>query len=105
VRWRSDARIWPFETGLQESKDASVIFAEVWPSWWNWKESREPGETADRAQVRHVARIFAERDRAGELDSWFAPPIPADRVGDVLSEEAWTLGVVAPRQRARAAAA
>jgi hypothetical protein len=104
--WRNHARIWPFETGLQPPKDAAIVFAEVWPSWWKWKETREMGEIADRAQVRHVAQVFAERDRVGELDAWFAPPVPPDRIDDVLSEEAWTLGVVAPRpRRAKNAAA
>ena len=98
-RWRSHVRIWPFETGLRPPEDAAIVFAEVWPSWWKWKETRETGEIPDRAQVRHVAHVFAERDRAGQLDAWFAPPVPAERVNDVLSEEAWTLGVMEPRPR------
>ena len=98
--WATHARVWPFETGLRPpDDDARIVFAEVWPSWWKWKETREPGEIADRAQVRHVARVFAERDRAGELVPWFTPPVPPDRVAEVLSEEAWTLGVVEPRRR------
>jgi precorrin-8X/cobalt-precorrin-8 methylmutase len=98
-RWATHARVWPFETGLHLTDDARIVFAEVWPSWWNWKETREPGEIADKAQVGHVARLFAARDRDGALEAWFTPPIAADRRVDVLNEEAWTLGVMEPRPR------
>ncbi len=33
---------------------------------------RAAGEPKDEAQVRTVARLFAERDRAGELAALFA---------------------------------
>jgi precorrin-8X/cobalt-precorrin-8 methylmutase len=98
-RWTDRARVWPFETGLGLGQDARIVFAEVWPSWWKWKETREPGEIPDRAQVRHVAGLFAARDNDGTLASWFAPPIAAERRRDVLTEEAWTLGVMEPRSR------
>ncbi|HEV2186958.1 MAG TPA: hypothetical protein VGR70_07105 [Stellaceae bacterium] len=98
-RWEHCARVWPFETGLTLPAEARIVFAEVWPSWWKWKETREEGEIADRAQVRHVAGVFAQRDREGQLDAWFTPPVPSECINDVVSEEAWTLGVVAPRLR------
>ena len=102
ARWAGRARVWPFETGLGLPGDARIVFAEVWPSWW--KACARLGEPKDKAQVRTVARLFAVRDEAGELASWFAPPVPPDRVDDVLREEAWTLGVMACRpRRARAA--
>jgi len=98
-RWAKQARIWPFETGLGLADEVRVVFAEVWPSWWKWKETQEQDEIPDRAQVRHVARLFAARDSDGALASWFAPPIATERRRDVLTEEAWTLGVMEPRPR------
>ncbi|HZT89158.1 MAG TPA: hypothetical protein VFA12_14380 [Stellaceae bacterium] len=99
-RWTDSARIWPFETGLAAPPEARVVFAEVWPSWWDWKPSRAPDEIADRAQVRHVAQLFAAAAESGALAVWFAPPVPAEEHARVVGEEAWTLGVTAPRQRA-----
>jgi hypothetical protein len=95
-RWAAHARIWPFETGLGLSDDARIIFAEVWPSWW--KVRCEPDEPKDRAQVRTVAAIFAEGDRAGQLASWFAPPVGQAEARRIIEEEAWALGVMAARQ-------
>jgi len=96
-RWADRARIWPFETGLGLPDDARIIFAEVWPSWW--KVCPKLGPPNDRAQVRTVARIFAAADRAGELRSWFTPTISDEDARQVVAEEAWTLGVMAPRLR------
>jgi hypothetical protein len=99
-RWADRARIWPFETGLRApADDARIIFAEVWPSWW--KVCPKLGPPNDRAQVRTVARLFATRDRGGELASWFAPAVAAADLQQVVTEEAWTLGVTAPRAPAR----
>ena len=103
-RWADGARIWPLETGLSLPDDARIVFAEVWPSWWrDWRQIQEPGEVNDRAQVRNVAEIFAARDRAGELAGWFAgdPSLGAAERRAVESEEAWTLGVTAPRRAAK----
>jgi precorrin-8X/cobalt-precorrin-8 methylmutase len=99
-RWADRAMIWPFETGLRTPTKARIVFAEVWPSWWKWQQTRRAGEIADKAQVRHVARLFAVRDRAGMLDGLF---IGARSLGPaqrrvVETEEAWTLGVTAPRR-------
>lgn len=100
-RWADRARIWPFETGLSLPDDAQIVFAEVWPSWWR-KEIRcsRNGEPKDEAQVRTVAEIFAARDRAGELAAWFAgdPNLTGEQRRIVETEEAWTLGVTAPRR-------
>ncbi len=46
--------------------------------------------------MRSVAAILAKRDRAGELASWFAPPIGDAEAPRVVEEEAWTLGVMEP---------
>ena len=98
-RWAGDARIFPFETGLACADDARIVFAEVWPSWW--KVCPKLGPPNDRAQVRTVARIFAAADRAGQLAGWFSPAVGAADVPRIVTEEAWTLGVTAPRGRAR----
>lgn len=97
-RWTEGARIWPFETGLRLSDEARIVFAEVWPSWW--KACAKLGPPKDRAQVRTVARIFAAADRAGTLADWFAPDIGDADPRRIIEEEAWTLGVTAPRVRA-----
>src|SRR3984957_16297194 len=99
-RWADRARVWPFETGLALPDEARIVFAEVWPSWW--KACAKLGPPNDKAQVRTVARIFAARDRAGELAGWFSPPIGDVDPGQIINEEAWTLGVMAPRVRTRA---
>ncbi len=57
-RWIDRARIWPFETGLQAPKEGAVVIAEVYPSLW--AVSPADGEPKDAAQVRSVARFFAE---------------------------------------------
>jgi precorrin-8X/cobalt-precorrin-8 methylmutase len=98
-RWIGNARIWPFETGLCAPANGSVVIAEVYPSLW--AVSPEAGEPKDAAQVRSVARFFAERDRAGELVSLFAgdPGLTQEQRHRVETEEAWTLGVTAAKQR------
>ena len=97
-RWADRTRVWPFETALALPADAAIVFAEVWPSWWRKAIRTELGPPNDRAQVRSVAAIFADADRAGELAGWFAPPVAPGDIGRVTAEEAWTLGVNAPRR-------
>jgi len=97
--WAADARIWPFETGLTVPDEAQIVFAEVWPSWWRRDIRSNYGPPNDKAQVRTVARIFAAANRAGELASWFAgdPSLTDEQRHAAETEEAWTLGVMAPR--------
>jgi len=97
ARWAAGARVWPFETGLGLTDDARIVFAEVWPSWW--KPCAKLGPPNDRAQVRTVARIFAAADRAGTLAGWFSPDIGGLDARQIVEEEAWTLGVTAPRSK------
>jgi precorrin-8X/cobalt-precorrin-8 methylmutase len=101
--WADRARIWPFETGLQEpTSEARIVFAEVWPSWWrDWKTTQQHSEVNDRAQVRHVARVLAEEDAAGVFAARFAgdPSLTGAQRAIIESEEAWTLGVVERRPR------
>jgi precorrin-8X/cobalt-precorrin-8 methylmutase len=98
-RWIDQTRIWPFETGLQAPADGSLIIAEVYPSLW--AVSPMAGEPKDAAQVRAVARFFAERDRCDQLAAFFAgdPGLARDQRDRVETEEAWTLGVTAAKQR------
>ncbi|MBV8576041.1 MAG: hypothetical protein JOZ58_13535 [Acetobacteraceae bacterium] len=98
-RWRNEARIWPFETGLGPRPDGRLIMAEVYPSLWS--VSPAAGEPKDAAQVRTVARFFAACDHAGELDALFCgdPELIRRQRAWVESEEAWTLGVTARSRR------
>jgi precorrin-8X/cobalt-precorrin-8 methylmutase len=98
-RWIDRARIWPFETGLSAPADPRLVFAEIYPSLWSVLRSAD--EAKDAAQVRSVARFFAASDRAGELAALFAgdPSLTREQRTRVETEEAWTLGVTAARQR------
>ncbi|MBV9863687.1 MAG: cobalamin biosynthesis protein CbiG [Alphaproteobacteria bacterium] len=102
-RWREAARIWPFETGLADPVGVRLVFSEVYPSWW--PISPAPGEPKDAAQVREIARLFAAHGESGELAALFAGPHGlSDAQRQVIeNEEAWTLGVMAPRSRSRLA--
>jgi len=97
--WAADARIWPFETGLAPPREAKIVFAEVWPSWWRRQIRGNYGPPNDKAQVRTVARLFAAASRAGDLARWFAgdPNLTEEQRRVVETEEAWTLGVIAPK--------
>ncbi len=99
-RWRENARAWPFETGLATPANARLVLAEVYPSLWQ-KIPPILGKPKDAAQVRFVAGLFAERDRAGELAELFAgdPGLTPDQRYLVETEEAWTLGVTGAKQR------
>jgi precorrin-8X/cobalt-precorrin-8 methylmutase len=98
-RWREEAAVWPFETGLAAPGRARVVFAEIYPSLW--KIAPEPAEPKDKAQVRAVARLLAELDRAGALAPLFSgdPSLSPEERRRAENEEAWTLGVT--RRRAR----
>jgi precorrin-8X/cobalt-precorrin-8 methylmutase len=99
--WAEGARVWPFETGLEVPDAAQIVFAEVWPSWWRRDIRGDYGPPNDKAQVRTVAGIFAAADRTGALPIWFAgdPTLSHEQRRIVETEEAWTLGVMAPRRR------
>jgi hypothetical protein len=98
-RWRRQTKVWPFETGLCARFEARIVIAEVYPSLW--AVSPAPDEPKDRAQVRTVAHFLAERDRAEELSPLFIgdPGLTLEQRHRVETEEAWTLGVTAARQR------
>jgi precorrin-8X/cobalt-precorrin-8 methylmutase len=105
-RWRDTARVWPFETGLGPPGEPEIVFAEVYPSFWRSAIRPQAGEPKDAAQVRFVSRFFAARDREDGLARLFAgdPGLSPAQRRTVENEEAWTLGVTAPRQAGGGAA-
>jgi precorrin-8X/cobalt-precorrin-8 methylmutase len=106
LRWRDVAGIWPFETGLRPPPpDVQLIFAEVYPSLWREPiraaHKAHPADPIDKIQVRQVAALLAERDRSASLSALFYgdPALTSEERRRVEDEEAWTLGVTAPRER------
>ena len=92
------ALVWPFQTGWRAPTAADldgkeVVVAEIYPALVPVKP--EPGEVADRAQVRSLCEHFAELDAAGKLAPVFAAPKDADdaTIAAVEREEGWILGV------------
>ena len=88
---------WPFGTGWRAPTAADlhgkeVMFAEIYPALI--PVTPEPGEVADRAQVRSLCEHWAELDAAGKLAAVFAAPKEADEatVAAVEREEGWILG-------------
>jgi precorrin-8X/cobalt-precorrin-8 methylmutase len=92
------ARIWPFETGLRPLGHAEpvgrIIFAEIYPSLVAIRP--RPGEVKDSAQVRAIARHFADLDGLGALGAVFAGDanLSANERAIVENEEGWVLGIV-----------
>jgi hypothetical protein len=92
------ATIWPFETGLRlldrVEVTGRIIFAEIYPSLVAVRP--RPGEVKDSAQVRAIARHFADLDGLGALGTVFAgdPALSAGERAIVEAEEGWVLGIV-----------
>jgi precorrin-8X/cobalt-precorrin-8 methylmutase len=92
------AQIWPFETGLRALGHADaigrIIFAEIYPSLVAVRP--RPDEVKDSAQVRAIARHFADLDGLGALGMIFAgdPGLSAGERAIVEAEEGWVLGIV-----------
>ena len=91
------ALVWPFATGWRALTPADLegreaVVAEVYPALVPAKP--EPGEIADRAQVRALCEHFARLDEQGRLGQAFAPPKDAapELVEAVESEDGWILG-------------
>ena len=92
------ALVWPFETGWRAITPADLagkeaLIAEIYPALV--PPQPEPGEIADRAQVRTLCEHFADLDQAGKLGAAFAAPKDAspEDVEAVEREEGWILGV------------
>lgn len=93
-----NAKIWPFETGLQpleadDLEDVSVLMAEIYPSIIETKP--EKGEVPDEAQVREIAHFYSEMDAKGQLKNAFgAKNAPEnDKISGIIAEEGWILGI------------
>ncbi|MEL6257988.1 MAG: hypothetical protein AAFQ67_02885 [Pseudomonadota bacterium] len=91
-----NARLWPFETGLQpltpdELEATQVLICEVYPSLVEVKP--EPGEIVDAAQVRTLASRLAALDEKGRLGQCFGPPDGLDsaQIPQIEREEGWIL--------------
>jgi hypothetical protein len=92
------SRIWPFELGTEAlSAEAlegiDVVMAEIYPSLV--KAKPEKGEVADEAQVREIARHYADLDEKGRLAAAFstAKSLSPEQNRHVTEEEGWILGV------------
>ena len=74
------------------------MFAEVWPSWWPVRP--EPGDAEGQGAGPHGGRHL-RRGRTAPANwcaGWPGPPVlSAEQVRTIETEEAWTLGVMAPR--------
>lgn len=100
------SRAWPFETGLRAlpsrtEREWLVLHAEIYPSLIG--ALPDLGEVKDSAQVRSLARYFAEADNTGRLSDLFAGP-PSIGETDrrlVETEEGWILGVTDANSRFR----
>lgn len=92
------ALAWPFDTGWRAPTPADLdgreaLLVEIYPALI--PPTPEPGEVADRAQVRTLCEHFAKLDEAGKLAAAFAAPKDAspELVEAVEREEGWILGV------------
>lgn len=88
------ALAWPFETGwraltAEDLAGREAVLAEIYPALVPARP--EPGEIADRAQVRAIAEHFAKLDETGKLAALFGPR-PGEDAGLVEQEEGWILG-------------
>ncbi|MEE8200401.1 MAG: hypothetical protein V3R29_04450 [Candidatus Acidoferrales bacterium] len=92
------SQVWPFETGLKKLPPRGerawfVLHAEIFPSIIGVTPGK--GEVKDAAQVRALARHFAQLDKKGQLSPLFEKP--ADLCDEdrqtVEYEEGWILGV------------
>ena len=75
------ALVWPFDAGWRTPTSADLdgveaVVVEIYPALA--PVTPEPGEVADRAQVRTLCEHWAELDAAGKLGAAFAPPKDAD---------------------------
>ncbi|OYW85682.1 MAG: hypothetical protein B7Z22_08110, partial [Hyphomonas sp. 32-62-5] len=93
------ARIWPFELGeggpltAGMLEDVDVVIAEIYPSLI--KPKPEKGEVADEAQVRQIARHYADLDEKNGLAAAFSTgkSLSGEQIGTITGEEGWILGV------------
>lgn len=93
------ARVWPFEIGeggpltAEMLEGVEVVIAEIYPSLV--KPAPEKGEVADEAQVRQIARHYADLDEKNALGAAFSTgkSHSEEQRGIITGEEGWILGV------------
>jgi precorrin-8X/cobalt-precorrin-8 methylmutase len=91
------SKVWPFETGLRplakRVNAGGIVFAEIYPSLV--VNEPRPGEVKDSAQVRAVARHFAQLDERDGLAEILAGDagLTKEQRDIVETEEGWVLGV------------
>ncbi len=93
------ARVWPFEIGeggpltAELLEGVEVVIAEIYPSLV--KPAPEKGEVADEAQVRQIARHYADLDEKNALGAAFSTgkSHSEEQMGIITGEEGWILGV------------
>ncbi len=93
-----NARIWPFETGAEALtpealEGIEVVIAEIYPSLI--KPAALAGEVPDEAQVRQIARHYADLDEKGRLGAAFSTGklTGEAEIMKITSEEGWILGI------------
>ena len=97
-RIKGRGRVWPFETGLQvPESDAKLVIVEVYPSIIRDEIEKHAyeDEIKDSAQVRVLAKAFANLDSKGELGPLFEGSqslTPTER-SLIENEEGWILGL------------
>ncbi len=91
------SQVWPFETGLRKlpprvARNWLVLHAEIFPSIL--EQSPRRGEIKDAAQVRALARHFAQLDEKDKVAELFAGPNGlSNEDRDVVEcQEGWILG-------------
>jgi hypothetical protein len=69
------------------------VIAEIYPSLV--KISPEKGEVPDEAQVRQIARHYADLDEKSALGAIFSTgkSLSPEQIGIITGEEGWILGV------------
>jgi hypothetical protein len=94
-----NTRIWPFELGeggpltAEMLEGVDVLIAEIYPSLV--KPQPEKGEVPDEAQVRQIARHYADLDEKNRLGAAFSTgkSRPEVEIAQITGEEGWILGV------------
>ncbi len=94
-----NTRIWPFELGeggpltAEMLEGVDVLIAEIYPSLV--KPQPEKGEVPDEAQVRQIARHYADLDEKNRLGAAFSTGKSRSEVeiAQITGEEGWILGV------------
>ena len=94
--FKGQCAIWPFETRWATALEKPIIIAEVYPSMFELDE--KPGDVKDAAQVRTVAKKFAQLDGEGVFAPLLSRPqgLNAPDSKTVLREEGWIVGAGHP---------